>query len=170
MAFVAEDGTGLANANSLVAVAYADSYFTDRGNVAWTGITADKQSALVRATDYVLGRFRFKYDPFSDTQALHFPTINPIPGTDPTVPGPMPANLLKAVCEYAVRALSATLAPDPVIDDTGQKLAGKTETVGPITETVTYQQGGTTFVFRPYPAADMLLRDLLRPAAGLIRN
>jgi hypothetical protein len=169
MAFVAEDGTGLANANSLVAVAYADSYFADRGITAWTGLQADKETALVRATDYVVGRFRFKLDPFSATQALPFPTVNDDPTSDPTIPAAMPVKLLKAVCEYAVRALTVTLAPDPTIDDTGQKIIGKTETVGPITETTTYTPGGTTYVFRPYPAADMLIRDLTRSTGGVIR-
>lgn len=169
MAFVPEDGTGLPNANAYCTVAFADAYFLDRGTVAWTGANTDKQSALIRATDYVETRFRFKEDPFTTTQALHFPTINPDSTADPALPGPMPPKLLKAVCEYAVRALTAQLAPDLTVDDSGQHLAGKTETVGPITETVTYQPGGTTFVFRPYPAADSLLRGLTLPTGGLLR-
>lgn len=169
MAFVPEDGTGLPNANSYCALAFADAYFSDRGNVAWTGTNTDKQSALIRATDYVETRFRFKDESFTETQALHFPTMNDSP-SDPTIPAPMPPKLLKAVCEYAVRALTAQLAPDLTVDDSGQHLAGKTQTVGPITDAVTYQPGGTVFIFRPYPAADSLLRDLTRSSGGLLRN
>lgn len=170
MAFVPEDGTGLANANSYCTVAFADSYFADRGNVAWAGATPDKQTALVRATDYVETRFRFKDEPFSETQSLHFPTMPDDGISDPTIPAPMPPKLLKAVCEYAVRALTAILAPDPTVDDSGQKLSEKTETVGPITEALKYQPGGTTFVFRPYPSADNLLRELTRRTGGLLRT
>ena len=53
MAFVTEDGTGLAEANSYVSVAEADAYHADRGNAAWIGEDSAKQSALIKATDYL---------------------------------------------------------------------------------------------------------------------
>jgi hypothetical protein len=166
--FVPEDGTGLANANSLVDVAYADQYFLDRANATWAGaVTNDKQTALVRATDYVTTRFRFRGGPFTATQALPFPQISCVDGTVL----PIPDKLLRAVCEYAVRALSAVLAPDPTVDDTGAKVQKKTETVGPITEETEYVAGAAIYVFRPYPSADILLRDLLvSSGGGLLRN
>lgn len=171
--FTPEDGTGLTDANSYVPLAFADQYFLDRANVAWTGADGDKQSALVRATDYVEGRFRFKGESFLTTQALFFPTYSGKhdPDTGDKTPDAMPPKLLKAICEYAVRALAAALAPDPTVTDSGQKLTASTEKLGPIEETFTYQPGGTTYIFRPYPAADMLLRDLLRSGGGsVIRN
>ena len=36
----------------------AGTYHTARGNSAWTGSDADKTAALVRATDYIDGRYR----------------------------------------------------------------------------------------------------------------
>ena len=43
MAFVVEDGTGLSNSNSFVAVAFADSYFADRNQTAWAGTDEAKK-------------------------------------------------------------------------------------------------------------------------------
>lgn len=153
--FVVEDGTGVVGANSYVDVAYADQYFLDRARATWTGADSVKQSALVRATDYVTTRFTFKCD-----------TV-----TDLGVAGPVPEKLKRAVSEYAVRALSAELAPDPTTDDTGQIVLQKTETVGPLTESTTYAPGGTVYVFKPYPEADILLRGLLKTSGNrVIRN
>lgn len=172
--FIPEDGTGLADANSYVALAFADQYFLDRAVTTWIGVDAVKQSALVRATDYVEGRFGDKFIgcKFSETQALFFPLNGGM--TDPTsgdpIPDPIPVKLLKAICEYALRALTAPLAPDPVTDATGQRVQSTTEEVGPIKEAIVYAIGGTTYIFKPYPAADMLLKGLYRPSGGTLRN
>lgn len=172
--FTPEDGTGLANANSYVLLAFADQYFLDRAVTTWTGDDTAKQSALVRATDYVEGRFGPKFigDRFSETQALFFPTVSSLVDgvTGLPAPDPLPVKLLKAICEYAVRALTAPLAPDPTTDATGLRVQSTTEEVGPIKEAVTYAVGGTLFIFKPYPAADMLLKGLYRTSGGTLRN
>jgi len=57
---VCEDGTGLANANTYVAQADADSYFADRANAAWAALSSDqKASALIQATQYLDARYTF---------------------------------------------------------------------------------------------------------------
>lgn len=158
MAFLAEDGTGLENANSYVDLTFADSYFEDRGNAVWAAASeAQKKVALIKATDYVESRFTFHGEPYSDDQALHFPTED-YESDDPAV---MPVNLLKAVSEYALRALSAELAPDLAVDDTGGRVVEKTEKVGPLEETTKYSEATAIQRFRPYPAADILLRGLV---------
>jgi hypothetical protein len=167
MAFVAEDGTGLANANSYATVAYADAYFTDRGITAWTGLNAVKEGALIRATDYIEGRFSFKWEPFSEDQALHFPVQD---CDDEDTAAEMPDKLLKATCEYALRALTGQLAPDPEVDDRGYRVVSKTEKVGPLEESTTYAEGGVLQRFRPYPAADILLRGLVNNSKRVIRG
>lgn len=165
--FIVEDGTVVANANSFASVAYADQYFLDRGITTWTGSTSVRQTALVRATDYINTRFRFKGYRYGDTidpvivQALEFPR---------DALGALPDKLLRATCEYAIRALSATLAPDLTVDDTGRAITSKTEKVGPLEETTAYQPGGTVYVFRPYPSADILLRDLVVSRNQVIRG
>ena len=166
MSFVAEDGTGLATANALIDVAFADDYFTDRGIIAWTGSTTVKQSALVRATDYIETRFGslFYGGKKSSTQALSHPRVN-------TSTGEFPVALKRAVCEYAVRSLSVTLIPDPEIHPSGQGLERTRSKVGPIEEETRFQyQGPGTqrIILRPYPAADILLNGLIKSSAGTV--
>lgn len=158
MAFTVEDGTGLADANALISVEFADEYFTDRGGDAtWTASSDEqKQAAIVQATDYICGRFRFKGCKYSDEQALEFPRI--LCGSeDPQ----MPVKMKQAVAEYAKRARTAPLAPDLAVDATGGTVLSKKEKVGPLEEETTYSEAAGIRMFTPYPAADMLLRGLV---------
>lgn len=164
MAFVVEDGTVVANANSFVTLAYADAYFLDRAITAWTGVQAVKESALIRATDYVNNRFNFLGTKYDEDQTLEFPRVYA-----DSEDAEMPDKLLKATCEYALRALTATLAPDPVTDTTGLQVQSKMTKVGPIEKEVVYKEGGTIYTFKPYPAADMLLKGLIDNTRRVIR-
>lgn len=166
MAFVLEDGTGKANANAYASISFADAYFEDRANAAWAAVTDDdaKSAALIKATDYVENRFKFKGTPLLITQALHFPCLNNIPAAG------VPTKLKQAVCEYALRALSASLAPDLTVDERGLQVAAKTEKVGPLEESTVYVTTSGVKVFRAYPTADMLLRDLVIGQGRVIRG
>jgi len=166
MAFVVEDGTGLSNSNSFVAVAFADSYFADRNQTAWAGTDEAKKGALIQATDYIELRFSnlFFGTKKVEAQALSFPRISDRFSE-------MPVALQRACCEYALRALSAKLLPDPVIDPSGQGLERTRERVGPIETETRYQyQGPGTVrtIIRPYPFADGLLKDLIRNGGGMV--
>lgn len=168
MSLVVEDGTVVADANSYCSVAFADSYFADRGVVEWTGTNAKKEEALIRATDYIESKYsvRFKGNPETDDQSLSWPRLNV------NYDGIIPIPLRKATAEYALRALTTKLAPDPVIDETNRMIASKSEKVGPISETTTYATSGTGsagMIFRPYPAADSLLRGLVVYNGGVTR-
>lgn len=171
MAFVVEDGTGLPNANSLCSVAFADEYFADRGVSTWTGSDSVKQSALIRATDYIesrwSGRFsgerQFTADP---AQALSFPRTC----TDAAAEGEVPDGIKKATSEYALRTLGGdTLAPDPTTNASGLQLSGFKEKVGPL-ETEEQYRPGSPAVYKSYPAADALVRPFLVRASGLVRG
>lgn len=154
MTFTVEDGTGIANANSLCAVAFADTYFADRGIAAWTGNTSTvKEPALIRATDYIETRFgmRFKGEKAEDTQSLSWPRV--YVDADDTVP----IGVKKAVAEYALRALTTILAPDYVTDESNRLIKSKREKVGPIEQETVFVDGASVFTFRKYPAADALL-------------
>jgi hypothetical protein len=169
MSFVPEDGTGLANANSYVALAYADAYFAER-SVKWTGSDTLRQSWLVRATDYINARFSSRLlgtKSFPLVQALEFPRI-----LDSTIGSVMPVNLLKATCEYAYRAkLYPILAPDLVLSDNGLFFEQVSEKVGPIDTTTKYFDPNKGFMLiRPYPAADLLIRPFLSFGRTTIRN
>lgn len=167
MAFIAEDGTGLANANALTDVAFADAYFADRAVSKWAGTAAVKQAAIVRATDYIETRWscRFKGErQFPEVQALSFPRL--CINADDVVP----VGIQKAAAEYALRALTAPLAPDPVVDKTGRAVKSSKRRVGPIETDVTYMDGAGVVHFCPYPMADGLVAPYLRAASGTIRN
>lgn len=160
MAFVVEDGTGKEDANSYASVEFADAYFSDRGITAWTGTVDQKQTYLIRATDYIDGRFANYFSgqrlyTSEPDQALQFPR-------DAFVG--MPATLLKATCEYALRAISSALAPDPTYDPSGLQVESTRRKVGPIETETTFAagSGNTRDTIRAYPAADMLIKPLLR--------
>lgn len=170
MAFVVEDGSAKADANSYASIAEADSYFADRGNTSWTGADAVKQAALVKATDYIEGRFgqRFIGAKKTITQALAWPRT----GAADFAYTAIPVGLRRACCEYAVRALSAELAPDLKVDASGLTVVATKKKVGPIETDYAVPQtglGSTPMLFRPYPAADMLLRGLVYSASQVIR-
>ncbi len=168
MAFTPEDGTGVVGANSYADVAFADSYFTDRAVTAWSSLaTTAKQAALIAATDYidsVWGPY-FKGAQVSEAQALQFPR-DEFEG--------LPANLKKATAEYALRASAGALAPDIEQDPSGYQVSRKFERVGPIEERTDFAflgPGASRKLLKPYPAADMLLRPLLKSTVGrVIRN
>lgn len=167
MAFVVEDGTGVVNANAYATAAEADAYFTDRGVATWTGTSDEKNALLIQATDYIEARWSTRFlgeVEFPETpQALSFPRTG-IEGYEG-----VPECLKRATFEYANRARVAPLAPDPAYEANGKTLTGKRTKVGPIETDLKYAESGPGAIapaFRPYPAADSLLRPLLGPSAG----
>jgi hypothetical protein len=85
----------------------------------------------------------------------------------------IPDKLKQAVSEYAVRAVAESLLPDPTVDPYAGRVSQRTETVGPIIESVKYDSGTVgTMTFTPYPSADKLLTSLLlgSGSGGVIRG
>lgn len=160
MSFVVEDGTGVAGANSYCSIADANSYFSDRGISDWQGNDTLKAQALVRATDFIDTTFgpRFKGEKVADSQPLEFPR---------SVFSGMPKELIKACAEYALRALTAKLIPDPPQEGS---FAVKIERVivGPIEEMKAYDTNVVGRIER-YPAADLLIYKLLKNQSALVR-
>lgn len=165
MAFVVEDGTGLATANSYGAVADADAYFSDRGNGQWAALTStQKQGNLVQATDYIDAFYGawFIGTETTTTQALEWPRT----GAEGFASNEIPSDLKKATYEYAYRASKAPLMPDPIVPGSGVPTVTTYERVGEIERRYAQVAGSQTLMSRPYPAADLLLQDLLRPGYG----
>lgn len=168
MAFTVEDGTVVADANSLCSVGFADAYFAERLIAAWTGSDSLKQAKLIAATDYIEIRFglRFKGGLVDTAQPLSFPR------TDIDQDNVVPIAVRKAASEYALRALVAELAPDPVMSDTNRLLSAESHKIGPLEDSYKYATrgpGSTPLTFRPYPAADSLLVPFLKPSTGVVR-
>lgn len=109
MAFVAEDGTGLPNANSLTSVAFADAYHAERGNAAWAAINnTRKQQLLIIATDYVVGIYGMAFIGARAVtgQALPFPRIVNYVNVG------NPDGVQQAIAELALVANTASLSPN----------------------------------------------------------
>jgi len=164
MAFTVQDDTGTVDgANSYIDVAFADDYFTDRGNATWLALSvAVKQSSLIAATDYIDKTFvgKFKGSKLTGTQSTQWPRAGAVDSDGFLFVG-IPEILKEATSEYASRASVEQLDPDPATDDSGLPLKGFKNVVGPISEQVEYQSGFYTPIRKRYPAADNLLKDLL---------
>lgn len=157
MAFVAEDGSGLEGANSLASVEYADEYFKDRMNTAWAALTTEaKQAALLRATAYVAGQYKFKGHRRDPKQGTPFPRIGV---TDPAgnVPQGVPRCVQDVTCELAVRAAANPLIQDPTVDEGGRPVKMKQLRAGPLHKTIEYAGPGEIIEMSRYPAVDALM-------------
>jgi len=175
MAFVLEDGTGIANANAYIDVAFATTYHTDRFNTAWTDLTdtALQQAAIIKATDYLDYRWDYigERKKAFELQSLKWPRIDAFVERDEKVvqSNVVPLQVQQATAEYALRAVllaSAAgtlgdLAPDPEIDRSASKITGRREKVGPLEEEFKFSGSFGLITLKPYPTADNMLRDLI---------
>lgn len=157
MAFVVEDGTGLATATSLLAVADADTYWADRANATWAAATtAAKQAALITASDYLRNQRRYRWLGVrkSYTQTMPWPRTGVVERDGLAVAATLvPWQVQQAVAALAVRALSEDLQADLV---RGGHVTS--ESVGPLS--VTYGEGAPLGVV--IQTVDGLLAPLLR--------
>jgi hypothetical protein len=116
MALVVEDGTGLADANSYISVADADTYHSDRGHTDWTAAAAEeKEQALILATQYLDGRYRKRWKGYKSTtgQALSWPRLNVRDEDGYSLDGTIPARLTYATAEAALAQIKGTeLSPE----------------------------------------------------------
>ena len=155
---VVEDGSGKTHSNAYCDAFFADDYFAARWNARWAGLEEEeeKEAALIRATDYIEGRFGGAFIGIRSTneQALSWPRRN-------TAFTGIPERLKNACCEYAVRALDGPLAKDPVLDQAGYRLAATMQKVGPLQIAATVAGNGQPCDMGVYPEADMWLSGLL---------
>lgn len=101
-----EDGTGLTLANAYISAADADTYFTDRGITEWTGTTEVKESAIIRASQYLDGyyRKRWKGTRLNQDQGLAWPRLDVYDEDDFPVEE-VPKQIIQATCEAALLIL-----------------------------------------------------------------
>lgn len=164
MTFTVEDGTGVANANSLCSIADADAYFVDRGVSLWSGPASSKQQALVRATDYIQTRWgrKLRGSLALADQALCFPR------SDIDEDDVVPSAVKKACAELALRALSASLEPDPVADASGRNVKRSKKRIEGAVEIET-EYTDSLSVAAVYPVPQRLMAPYLLYAGGTIR-
>lgn len=110
MALIVEDGTGVANADSLASVAFADQYHADRGNAGWASVasTEVKEQLLRKATDYAVAMYSGLWNGVEVVagQSLPFPRI--IAGKNVGVP----LSVKQAIAELALIAKTTPLMPN----------------------------------------------------------
>ena len=131
MALVVEDGTGIATAESYATVAAADARHAALGNTAWTGGDAIKEQALRRATQHMVQAYRTRWrgTRLLRAQALDWPRYGvtadgyDVPSTE------VPAEVVAACCDLALRALAGDLNPDLTADTSRVVIREK---VGPL--------------------------------------
>lgn len=189
---VQSDLGDVANANGYISVADFKAYHDDRGNVYTPYTDPQISAAIVRGTDYLDTRFRFRGIKLAATQTTMWPRQAGeqafIPWMDinfSNVPisfdGPaafvalvdpagnqilgIPKAVKNATAEYAFRALTISLFQDAPAPEGGRQIDEETVTVDVITHSVKYApgQGTGSFQMPAFPAADLMLA-----RAGLI--
>jgi hypothetical protein len=160
MAFTVENGTGLAGANAYISADDADDYHEMRRNTAWDDLDDDeKEAAILKATDYMDAAYSWAGDRSTSTQALGWPRSGVVADGVSLASDELPAALVRACAELALRASSSDLAPDV------PRLKSR-EKVGPIE--VEYDPHARAYT--TYRLIDSILAPLLAGASGVFRT
>jgi len=172
MAFaVQDDNGGVSGANAYLSVADFKTYHDDRAQSYGGADDASIQARLVIATGYLDKRFAFVgRRTLGRGQTTQWPRVDAYDQDRRLVVG-IPREVKEACAEYALRALSAPLLPDPSSDFTGSRVKMKKEVLGPLEETTQYTDSALYQLPR-YPAADNLLSSsgLLLTGGQLMRG
>lgn len=168
MAIIVEDGTGLATAEAYCTVAEATTYFSNIGTTTWAALASDaiREQNLRKATAFMLGRYRARWDGYrkTTTQALDWPrSLVPIKDAPDLYGGSdsyyddasVPAAVKNACASLALRAASATLLAD-------QTRTKKSVTIGPITTVYDDMAGQATI----YAEIDAMLAPYLKTSGN----
>ncbi len=167
MSLVVEDGTGLSTAQSYLSVADCDAYNLLHANDAtWiAALTAAKEIALIRATQYLDNQYRNRWRGarVQESQALAWPRANAEDYDgyyyDSTE---LPQTLKDATAECAIKYASST---DMLPDLTANGVI-ESQTVGPIS--ITYAGGKSPNA--SYQLVAALVRDLVTSAGSVNRG
>ena len=163
--FVVEDGSGLSDASSYTAVAFADSYLGSD----WATDNDAKETALIRGTEYIDLRWgsRLLGSPLNAEQALEFPRQGLWDRYGRAIEG-VPVDVQKAVCLYAEQSIKNTLYDDPVKNEA--EIKRKKTVVGPVTtETEFRDQIVTHSGFNSFSQADSIMKEFIYSAQRVIR-
>jgi hypothetical protein len=162
MAIVAQNDQGtLINANSYIETSFADSYFSDRNNTTWSSAaTADKETAIIKAWQYLDTAFRFAGYQATNTQNTEFPRYEIYNQRGNELTG-IQVKLKNAQCEYALIALSQdlTINQTPINTPTVKR---KSQKVDVLSTEIEYDTSVGQQVKFNYPQADFWLKDFLQ--------
>lgn len=157
-------------ANSYASLVEASAYHSARGNGAWTGSDALKEAALIRATQWLDGRYGNRWPGvrrYLRAQALDWPRADAYDrdGTYVDIET-IPPEVVNATCEAALRELIAPggLSPD-VTPGTAKVL---TEVKG-IKWTPLRASAGASDMTLTITAVDRLLASLIGGGSGQVQ-
>jgi hypothetical protein len=113
-------------ADSYATLAEADAYHTARGNGTWTGPNAAKEAALIRATQWLDGRYNVRWPGTRwklREQALDWPRYDAVDRDGTLIDGDtVPPEVIKATCEAALRELITPNALSPDVTPANAKV------------------------------------------------
>lgn len=154
MALTVEDGTGLADANAYVDVAFVDAYAQDYGKTAWSNTLSapQKEVHIRKATQFVDNVYLNDFKPSRKEQRLAFPAVEAsIRGYK--VEG-IPVQLKEAVAELAIISVNTDL-----IEAQEERLVlQRTVKAGDVSKSETFASPVYKKIFHP---VEMILRPLL---------
>lgn len=144
MTLILEDGTGVSGAESYASVAQITAYWGarlhDANATAWLDADFANQEGAAREAsaylDAVYGPY-YKGSRAGYVQGLQWPRTQALDAAGYPLPG-KPVEIQNAVCELAVRALSARLAED---DDRGNQIIKERVKIDVIEEEIQYADG-----------------------------
>jgi hypothetical protein len=160
---VQDDQASVAEANGYISIDYMRNYWSTRGNELMDYTDDQLAVGIVLASSFLDTRFIFVGIKLRGRdQSTEWPRSS-VWDRDRFYVNGIPPEIKKATAEYALRALTMELNPDPERSAAGVAVQSKSETVGPISESTTYVSGAV-FTMPKYPAAD---QKLIR--AGFVR-
>ena len=117
---IVEDGSQVAGAEAYASVADATAYFAARANAAWAALASDalREAALRQACDYIEAMYgtRWKGERVATTQALSWPRDGVVVDGVELSTTAIPAALMRANIELALKASSGELLSDQDFD------------------------------------------------------
>lgn len=157
---IAEDNTGLPNANAYIDVAFLDSYAAQVGYDLTGKSETDKENAIVRTTlQYIDVEYEFKGSPLNADQSLQLPTSEVL----------INDKIRRAVADATIAEMKGELfiAYNPLgnIKSTKDKL-------DVLESEVVYQDNASTYQasFGKTPTTDKLLKPYLATSGGLFQR
>ena len=162
MTIIVEDGTGLATAESYIAVDFFKSYFKDRGVSISLGATEIEQKLRI-GTEYIDIRWGcfFPGTLLSEDQALAMPTDY--------FKVPLPLALRRACAEFSYFAISNALFINNDHVTSGSGIKSLREEVGPIRVETVYTGAGFGAGGKTHPSiakGDALMKQLTFAGSG----
>lgn len=136
MAVIVETGAIVANANAYCDVAYVTAYAAARA-LDFAGSDADKEAAIIKATDYVDARYSFSGARVSSSQELSWPRSGASDRDEgiEIAENVVPSVLKRAVAELAIKAFAGRA----LLEDQARGGRIVSQSVGAIS--VTYESG-----------------------------